>query len=55
MDVGSLPTHLGQEFFDAIASLRNVGFLWKWNGDVPMTMPGNVMAMEWFPQQTILG
>ncbi|KAG4067736.1 hypothetical protein HA402_005508 [Bradysia odoriphaga] len=54
MHVGTLPTELRQDFFDAVASLRNVGFLWKWNGHVPTTMPSNVMTMEWFPQQAIL-
>lgn len=55
MNVNSLPSDLRQMFFDAVASLKRVRFLWKWDGSVPDNMPGNVMTMPWFPQQEVLG
>ncbi|KAG4075331.1 hypothetical protein HA402_003122 [Bradysia odoriphaga] len=54
VDVNRLPARLRQSFFDAVASFKNVRFLWKWDGKVPDSMPSNVMTMEWFPQQEIL-
>lgn len=55
MDVNRLPKQLRQSFFDAVASFKNVRFLWKWDGKIPDNMPSNVLTMEWFPQQEILG
>lgn len=55
MNVNTLPRKLRQDFFDAVASFKSVRFLWKWDGDVPNNMPKNVMTMQWFPQQEILG
>lgn len=55
MNVNTLPQNLRQNFFDAVASFKDVRFLWKWDGVVPNNMPKNVMTMEWFPQQEILG
>ncbi|CAG7836479.1 unnamed protein product [Allacma fusca] len=52
--VSMLPPEVQQYFFDAMASLPNTKFLWKWEGEVPKLMPKNALPKKWFPQHDVL-
>ncbi|CAG7822990.1 unnamed protein product, partial [Allacma fusca] len=52
--VSKLPNETQQTLFDAIASIPDTRFLWKWEGKLPENLPKNALAKNWFPQQDVL-
>jgi hypothetical protein len=52
--VSALPLETQQMLFKAVESVANTKFLWKWEGDIPKSLPKNVLAQNWFPQQDVL-
>ena len=52
--MSSAPPDFITSFFDGIRDLK-LRFLWKWDGEPPKNLPGNVFTSKWFPQQDVLG
>jgi hypothetical protein len=53
--ISSLPLHLQAIFFAAISKFPNIRFLVKFNGDPPENFPKNAKAVQWIPQQDVMG
>ena len=52
--ISEAPESLRNIFFTAFKNSRT-RFVWKWEGERPAEMPGNVFTADWLPQAEILG
>ena len=55
MQISVAPPAISAAFFDAIRRLKDLNFLWKWDGELPKDLPSNIFMRTWMPQQDILG
>jgi glucuronosyltransferase len=49
-----MPVETLQAFMSAFAKLPQ-RVIWKWEADVPVNVPSNIMMKKWLPQQDLLG
>ncbi|CAG7730768.1 unnamed protein product [Allacma fusca] len=52
--ISTVPPKFVQVFLEAMESLKDYQFLWKWEGEKPENVSSNVMVQSWFPQQDVL-
>ena len=55
MQISVAPPAISAAFFDAIRRLKDLNFMWKWDGELPKDLPSNIFMRTWMPQQDILG
>jgi len=53
-DMAKAPQNIREIFFKSFGKSKTK-FLWRWNGERPKEMPGNVLTASWMPQQDVLG
>jgi glucuronosyltransferase len=43
-----------QAFINAFSKLPQ-RVIWKWEAEIPVNLPSNIMMTKWLPQQDLLG
>jgi glucuronosyltransferase len=52
--VSSMPKETLQAFMGAFAKIPQK-VIWKWEDEIPVDLPSNIMMTKWLPQQDLLG
>ena len=52
--VSSMPNETLRAFINTFTKLPQ-RVIWKWEAEIPLNLPPNIMMTNWLPQQDLLG